>query len=507
LKSPSSSTASPFAPKAPEPPAAAGDSPHLPVEPLAIANVLAERYASPAIKDIWSVPGRILLERDFWIAVMKAQKDLGVPIPAEAIKDYERVRELINLNAILRRERVTLHDVKARLEEFSELAGRQFIHLGLTSRDLTENVEQLQIHRSLKVVHFKAVAALLALARQAEAHRDLMITGRTHNVPAQPTTLGKRLAMFGQELLIALDRLENLIERYPVRGLKGAVGTQLDQLTLLGGRADRVAELEGRILRHLGFRAPLIAVGQVYPRSLDFDVVSALHQVGAAAASFAHTLRLMAGQGLLTEGFQEGQVGSSVMPHKVNARNCERICGFHVILGGYVTMTASLSGDQWNEGDVSCSVVRRVALPDAFYAIDGLLETFLTVLRQMEVFPASIAVENERNLPFLATTTILMEAVKHGAGRETAHAAIKEHALAAAKALRTGGTNGETDLLARLASDRRIGLGKKQLQAILAESNRYVGAAPHQVDAFVAEVQPLAKRVKGAAEYQPGRLL
>jgi adenylosuccinate lyase len=472
-----------------------------------IANVLAERYASPAIKDIWSVTGRILLERDFWIAVMKAQKDLGVPIPGEAIKDYERVKGIINLDSIQKRERVTLHDVKARLEEFSELAGRQFIHLGLTSRDLTENVEQLQIHRSLKVVHFKAVAALLALARQAQAHRDLMITGRTHNVPAQPTTLGKRLAMFGQELLLALDRLENLIERYPVRGLKGAVGTQLDQLTLLGGRADRVAELEGRILRHIGIRASLAVVGQVYPRSLDFDVVSALHQLGAAGASFAHTLRLMAGQGLLTEGFREGQVGSSVMPHKVNARNCERICGLHVILGGYVTMTAALSGDQWNEGDVSCSVVRRVALPDAFFAVDGLFETFLTVLAQMEVFPAAIAAENERNLPFLATTTILMEAVKQGAGREVAHAAIKEHALAAARALRSGTTNGETDLLSRLAGDKRLGLGKKQLQAILAESNRYVGAAPNQVDAFLGETEPLAKRVRGAADYQPGKLL
>jgi adenylosuccinate lyase len=475
--------------------------------PEPIANVLAERYASPAIKDIWSTRGRILLERDFWIAVMKAQKDLGVPIPGEAIKDYERVKNTIDLGSIQERERVTLHDVKARLEEFSELAGRQFIHLGLTSRDLTENVEQLQIHRSLKVLQFKAVAALLALARQAKTHRDLMITGRTHNVPAQPTTLGKRLAMFGQELLLALDRLDSLVERYPVRGLKGAVGTQLDQLTLLGGRADRVAELEGRILRHLGFKASLIVVGQVYPRSLDFEVVSALFQLGAAGASFAHTLRLMAGQGLLTEGFREGQVGSSVMPHKVNARNCERICGFHAILGGYVTMTASLSGDQWNEGDVSCSVVRRVALPDAFFAADGLFETLLTVLSQMEVFPAAIAAENERNLPFLATTTILMEAVKLGAGREVAHAAIKEHALAAAKALRSGATNGETDLLSRLAGDKRIGLGKKQLQGILAESNRYVGAAPHQVDAFLNEVEPLAKRVKGAADYRPGKLL
>jgi len=208
-----------------------------------ISNVLAERYASVAMKDIWSPTGRITLERDFWIAVMKAQRDLGVPIPQEAIKDYERVKNQIDLAAIAERERKTLHDVKARIEEFSDLANRQFIHLGLTSRDLTENVEQLQIVRALKVIQFKAVAALSRIATVAEAHRDLMITGRTHNVPAQPTTLGKRLAMFGQELLVAVNRLNHLIENYPVRGLKGAVGTQLDQLTLLGSDAHKVAEL------------------------------------------------------------------------------------------------------------------------------------------------------------------------------------------------------------------------------------------------------------------------
>ena len=470
-----------------------------------VPNVLAERYASPALREIWSQHGRVALERDFWIAVMKAQRDLGVPIPAEAIRDYEKARSNIDLESIARRERVTLHDVKARIEEFSDLAKRQFIHLGLTSRDLTENVEQLQVLRSLKVVQFKSAAALLALGRQAEAHRDLMITGRTHNVPAQPTTLGKRLAMFGQELLLAHARIEDLLARYPVRGLKGAVGTQLDQLTLLGGDSGKVDQLESRVLKHLGFHASLSAVGQVYPRSLDFEVVSALHQLAAAAASCATTLRLMAGAGLLTEGFQAGQVGSSAMPHKVNARNCERICGFATILSGYVTMTGALAGHQWNEGDVSCSVVRRVALPDAFFAIDGLLETYLTVLRQMEVFPAAVAAENERNLPFLATTTILMEAVKRGAGRETAHEAIKEHALAAAKALRLG--DGDPDLLGRLAGDRRIGLGRRALQAILAESARFVGAAPHQVDAFLAEVKPLARRHRGAAEHQPGRLL
>ena len=168
-------------------------------------------------------------------------------------------------------------------------------------------------------------------------------------------------------------------------------------------------------------------------------------------------------------------------------------------------MTGSLSGHQWNEGDVSCSVVRRVALPDSFFAMDGLLETFLTVLRRMEVFPGAILAENGRNLPFLATTTILMEAVKNGAGRETAHEAIKEHALAAAKALRGGG--GGDDLFNRLAGDRRIGLGKKTLKAILSESSRFVGAAPHQVDAFVAEVRPLAKRFRGSEDYIPGQLL
>ncbi|HKB57162.1 MAG TPA: adenylosuccinate lyase [Lacunisphaera sp.] len=472
--------------------------------PETIPNVLAGRYASAAMKENWSARGRILLERDFWIAVMKAQKDLGVAIPAEAIKDYERVRDDVDLGRIKEREQVTLHDVKARLEEFSELAKRQFIHLGLTSRDLTENVEQLQVARSLQLVQFKAAAALLALARQAEKHRDVMITGRTHNVPAQPTTLGKRLAMFAQEMLIALARLDDLMERYPVRGLKGAVGTQLDQLTLLGGDTTKVDQLEARIVKHLGFKQSLTATGQVYPRSLDFEVVSALHQAGAAAASCATTLRLMAGAGLLTEGFQEGQVGSSAMPHKVNARNCERVCGFSTILSGYVTMTAGLAGHQWNEGDVSCSVVRRLALPDAFFAIDGLLETFLAVLRQMEIFPAAIAAENERNLPFLATTTILMEAVKAGAGRETAHQAIKGHALAAAKALRSGS---DADLLDRLAGDKRIGLGKKKLSEIMAQSERFVGAAPHQVDALVAAVQPLAKKHKGAADYRPGKLL
>ena len=209
-----------------------------------IPNVLAERYASPAISEIWSAEGRIVLEREFWIAVMKAQKDLGLDIPQEAIDAYESVKDQVNLPSIMERERVTRHDVKARIEEFCDLAGHQHIHKGMTSRDLTENVEQLQVYRSLLIIREKAVTTLAKLKKRSVQWRDLVITARTHNVAAQPTTFGKRIAMNGEELLGALDMLNHLIETYPVRGLKGAVGTQMDQLSLFDGDAEKASQHE-----------------------------------------------------------------------------------------------------------------------------------------------------------------------------------------------------------------------------------------------------------------------
>ncbi len=471
-----------------------------------IPNVLAERYASEEMRAIWSPEGRVVIERDFWIAVMKAQRDLGLAIPEEAIRDYEAVRSTVDLESIERRERQTLHDVKARIEEFCDLAGHQHIHKGLTSRDLTENVEQLQVHRSLKIVRTKTAASLRKLAERARDFRDLTLAARTHNVPAQPTTYGKRLAMSGEELLQGFRSLESFTEQYPVRGLKGAVGTQLDLLTLFEGDRARVSALESKITDYLGFERVMVNTGQVYPRSLDFEAVGRLAQVAAGAGSFARTLRLMAGHELASEGFLEGQVGSSAMPHKMNSRSCERINGFHTILQGHVTMAAALSGDQWNEGDVSCSVVRRVVLPDAFFAIDGLLETFLTVLRNMEPYPAVIEEENRRYLPFLATTTFMMEAVKAGAGREEAHAAIKEHALAAVRALRAGETT-RNDLVERLANDSRIPLEANQLQAILDRREDFLGMARDQVDRFDQEAADVIRRYPEAATYLPGKIL
>lgn len=471
-----------------------------------VPNVLADRYASAAMRAIWDSAGRVILEREFWIAVMKAQAEAGLPIPAAAIADYERVKDRVDLESIRRREAVTRHDVKARIEEFCDLAGHQHIHKGLTSRDLTENVEQLQVLRALRLVADKAAAALGRLAARARQYRDLPLTARTHNVAAQPTTVGKRLAMFGEEFLHALDRLDGLMDTYPVRGLKGAVGTQMDQLTLLGHDAARVAAIEARILAHLGFKASLQSVGQVYPRSLDFEVISTLYQLAAGPSGFARTLRLMAGHELASEGFAKGQVGSSAMPHKMNSRSCERINGFHVILRGYLAMAEGLAGDQWNEGDVSCSVVRRVCLPDAFFAMDGLLETLLVVLDQMEVYPAVLARETAAYGPFLSTTTILMEAVKRGAGREAAHEAIKEHAVAVVRALRTE-AGARNDLCERLAKDPRIGLDVAALNEIVARAAALTGAAAAQVDAFVAATDAVVRRHPGAAAVKTGTIL
>ncbi len=471
-----------------------------------IPNVLAERYATPAMRAIWSARGRIILERELWIAVMKAQRDLGLDIPIEAIEAYEKVKDQVDLESIRRREEITRHDVKSRIEEFCDLAGHEHIHKGMTSRDLTENVEQLQVYRALQLIQTKVAAALIALGRRAAEYRDLAITARTHNVAAQPSTFGKRLAMFGEDLSQAFQRLESLIAHYPARGLKGAVGTQLDQLHLFGQDTDQVNQLEEKLVSHLGLGSSLNAVGQVYPRSLDFTVVSTLYELGSGPSGFAKTLRLMAGHELASEGFLPGQVGSSAMPHKMNSRSCERLNGFHVILRGYLEMAASLAGDQWNEGDVSCSVVRRVVLPDAFFALDGLLETFLTILGQMEANPAVIEAENCRYLPFLLTTTVLMEAVKAGVGRETAHEAIKEHAVATAKAMRTGEIQ-NNDLFSRLATDTRLSLSAEKLQTILDEGAAATGNAGPQVDHFVRHTQELAQRHPEAATYQPGRIL
>jgi adenylosuccinate lyase len=471
-----------------------------------IPNVLAARYASQDMQRLWSPENKVVLERRLWVAVLEAQKELGVSVPDAALAAYRSVLERVDLASIDRRETRTRHDVKARIEEFCELAGHELIHRGMTSRDLTENVEQLQIRDALLLVRARAVAALARLGELAARHSDIPIAGRSHNVAAQVTTLGKRFANAGEELMQAFAQLQHLIDTYPLRGIKGPVGTQQDQLDVFEGDTDKVARLEQMVAEHLGFRHVLTNVGQVYPRSLDFMVACALRQLASGPSSLAKSLRLMAGHELVSEGFQSGQVGSSAMPHKMNARSCERINGLSAILGGYVNMLMALSGDQWNEGDVSCSVVRRVALPDAFFSVDGLFETLLHVLDDFTAFPAAIATELARYLPFLGVTKVLMAAVKAGLGRERAHSLIQKHAVAVAEDLRQGKLR-ENDLVQRLGADPDLPLSAAELTRLLGAPLDLVGAAPEQVRQFVTQVEAVVARHPAAVSYTPGRLL
>lgn len=461
-------------------------------------SILANRYASDEMKEIWSPKSKIVAERRLWITVMKTQNEFGFDIPVSAIKDYERVFENIDLESIDKREREFRHDVKARIDEFNSLAGHQYIHIGMTSRDLTENIEAYQILRALELTNFKALALLSSLAKKIEEYKALPIVGRSHNVPAQITTLGKRFATVAEELLFARARLENLIELFPLRGLKGPVGTSQDSLDLMG---DNFEKLESAIAKSLGFERVLDSTGQIYPRSIDYQVVSSLLALAAAPSNMAISIRLMAGHDLVSEGFKKGQVGSSAMPHKMNTRSCERINGLAVILKGYATMLGEISGGQWSEGDVSDSVVRRVALADAFYCIDGLLETSLTVLDEFGIYPAMIEKEIKTHLPLLASTKILLAAVKKGMGREDAHEIIKSASLALATAMRQAQ---DLDFIDLLTKDGKLPLSRSDIEALISEPLTFTGNAVMQCQAVLAKISPLLARQPEAASYKAG---
>jgi adenylosuccinate lyase len=472
---------------------------------VTVPNVLAERYASAEIRTVFDPVQRVVAERRLWIAVMRAQADLGLDIPAADIAAYEAVVDQVDLSSIAERERVSRHDVKAKIDEFSALAGVEHAHKGMTSRDLTENVEAMLTHRALEIISDKTVALLARWGELAAEHAMRAVVGRTHNVPAQPTTVGKRIAQFAEELMAALAALDAVRDRFAIRGIKGPVGSQQDQLDLLGS-PEAVDELESRVAAELGVPNVLTAVGQVSPRSRDFEAVSSLVQLGSGPANLALQIRLMAGLDLASEGFAEGQVGSSAMPHKMNSRSCERINGFHAILKGHLTMAANLTGDQWNEGDVSCSVVRRVVIPDAFFAIDGLLETSLSVAGGLGFFTEVIDAELRRYLPFVATPTLLAHAVRNGLGREAAHQIIKEHAVAAALAMRTGSGSG-VDLINGLGADERFPGSVLELSTAVADPHAMLGRVDAQVATTVERIRELAVSRPVAASYAGSAIL
>jgi adenylosuccinate lyase len=445
-------------------------------------NVLATRYATSQMVAIFDPINKIIAERKFWISILNFQKKAGLPITDNDIKAYEKVITNVDLASIEKREKQSRHDVKARIEEFNALAGIEKIHIGMTSRDLTENIELIQIRDGLNLIRKRTLETLFLLEKNITKYEKTYLVGRSHNVAAQVTTVGKRFATCAQELLFSFTALEELLNRLPLRGLKGPVGSGADGISALGSAKD-LTKMEEAIAKEFGFENTLTSVGQIYPRSIDFEVVSKLLQIASAPSSMATTIRLMAGSGLASEGFKAGQVGSSAMPHKMNSRSSERINGMMVLLRGYTTMAADLAGDQWNEGDVSCSVVRRVVIPDSFYVIDGLLHTFMTILSEFGIFEENIKSELNENLPFLASTQILMSCVKAGMGREIAYEMIKKHAT----------TTTPSNFFAALASEKDFPLTIDQLNQLIKNPADFAGSAIEQSQAIAEQVKKVTK--------------
>jgi adenylosuccinate lyase len=432
-------------------------------------NILATRYATKEMVAIFEPVNKIISERKFWITILKLQQKAGLPITDSDVAAYEKVIEKVDLASIDKREMKTRHDVKARIEEFNALAGVEKIHIGLTSRDLTENIELIQIKAGLELIEYRVLQTLFLLNEKISKYEKTYMVGRSHNVAAQVTTLGKRFASCAEELLFAHTALNELIVRMPLRGIKGPVGTSQDALDAMG---KDFANLEKSIAEEFGFENTWASVGQIYPRSVDFEVVSKLLQIASAPSSMATTIRLMAGSGLVSEGFKAGQVGSSAMPHKMNSRSSERINGMMVLLRGFNTMAADLAGDQWNEGDVSCSVVRRVVIPDSFYVLDGLLHTFMTILQEFGAFEEVIRAELDEQLPLLATTKLLMECVKAGMGREAAHQIIKKHSTSTAP----------SELFKAIASEKEFPLSLEQMNKLIQNPSDFAGLSVEQTN-------------------------
>jgi adenylosuccinate lyase len=427
------------------------------------------------MRQIWSRESKVLKERELWITVMKVQAKLGLEISKVILEDYERVKSQIDLSSIDRREAELKHDVKARIEEFNFLAGHQSIHVGLTSRDVTENIEGWQIKQSLRLILASSNLLLREVIEKIEKYADLPIVGRTHNVPAQLTTLGRRFASWSEEFLFALEGLENLESRFPLKGIKGAIGTGSDLKSVIGSNWQSI---EDSVLESLSVNKSLIAPSQIYPRSIDFQVISSLFQLASPLASIATNIRLMAGLGLVAEGKASNQVGSSAMPHKNNPRLSERVNALFIVLKGYLTMASEISGNQWNEGDVSESVVRRIALLDAFYCIDAILRTMTKVVKELEISKDNIAREVDLELEYLLSSKVLLLAFEKGVGRESAHKAILDCAD------KSRSPNSES-FFTLISKTSELKVSESELLEIKSALDNHLGDAPLQARAVL----------------------
>jgi adenylosuccinate lyase len=448
------------------------------------SSPLAERYASRAMLHLWSSATRHGLWRELWLALAEAERELGVPIPDDAIAQMRAHLTDIDFDAVAAYEKRFRHDVMAHIHAFGDVApaAKGFIHYGATSAFVTDNGDAILMRRGMELLRGKILNVLRSLSSFAREWRAEPTLGSTHLQPAQPTTVGKRAALWMQDLVLDLADLDHRIATLPCRGVKGTTGTQASFLEIFAGDHAKVRELDARVTRKIGFASSIPVSGQTYSRKIDAQVLGVVAGIASSAMKFSGDLRVLQSVGEIEEPFESEQIGSSAMAYKRNPMRSERIASlarFVVTLEPNANLT---HGVQFFERTLDDSANRRLVIPESFLATDAILILMENVASGLEVHPARIRRRLADELPFMATEELIVRAVRAGGDRQMAHERIRQHSIEAARALKNGAA--KNDMLDRLSADPEFNVSFADLESAL-DPSRFVGRAPEQVDEFL----------------------
>jgi len=455
---------------------------------------LVERNASREMAELFGAQRKFSTWRRLWLELAKAQMKLGLDITQGQIKQMARHLDDIDFKKAARFEKEFRHDVMAHVHTFAAVAPKAapIIHLGATSCYVGDNADLIIMREALGVIAAKLAAAINLLAKFAKKHRDLPTLGFTHFQPAQLTTVGKRATLWCYEFAMDLAEIEHRIETLPFRGVKGTTGTQASFLALFDSSHSKVKQLDKAVAAAFGFKQTCVVTGQTYQRKIDTLVVNALALVAQSAHKLCNDIRLLANLKEMEEPFEESQIGSSAMAYKRNPMRCERTTALSRFVLSLASSPAMTASEQWFERTLDDSANRRIVIPEAFLAVDGILEILINVTDGIVVYPNVIAAHVAAELPFMATENILMAAVKAGGNRQELHERIRLHSQAAAAQVKRFGR--PNDLIGRLKAD--MAFAKLDFDKVL-DSKSYVGRAPQQVDEFIRDiVTPIRKKYR-----------
>ena len=464
------------------------------------SNPLTERYASLEMQRVFSPYNKFRTWRSLWIALAESEMELGLSITEEQIDEMKRQADAIDFEKAKAYEKQTRHDVMSHVLTFGEACpkAKGVIHLGATSAFVGDNTDLIVYHQALGILQRKLAVLMLKLSDFAEAYKGCPTLGYTHYQPAQLTTVGKRAVLWLQDLFMDYEALEGLLEGYRIRGVKGTTGTQASYLELFSGDQEKVKALEAKVAQKMGFESVFDVTGQTYTRKYDFTILSVLSGIAQSLHKMSNDIRLLQNLKEIEEPFAKSQIGSSAMAYKRNPMRSERVASLARYVMNNLANAAFTASTQWFERTLDDSANRRIVMPESFMATDAILDIAANIAGGLVVNVNVIQADIQKELPFMMTENILMEAVKKGGDRQGLHERIRVHSMEAARQVKAFGK--PNDLLERIAGDPAFNLDLDDLKDLM-EPSLYIGRSARQVEEFIEKrIEPLAERFGQLAE-------